>query len=130
MVLAYSCDQQNIDLVKYLICNSDEYKNDLFALQWAVAKENAQIVELLLAYMEKYDGAFCSAASTGQVEILQLLIDNGIEKLDEGAERAVYWAAEKYKWAAVELLFNNNIGSKENLGEEYFIKYNEWKSKR
>ncbi len=129
MVLAYSSNNEDLELVKYLIKESSEYKKETSALQWAAAKGNLPIVELLLVYFNDFNGVFCSAASTGQLEILQFLIDNGIEELDSGAERAVYWAAEKYKWYAVDLLLNNKIGEMSNLGDQFTKKYKDWKEK-
>lgn len=128
MVLAYSSDAQDIELVKYLIENSEEYKNETSALQWCAAKGNILIMELLLGYFNEFDGIFCSAASKGKVELLKFLIDNDLQSYDTGAERAVYWAAERNRWDAVELLLNNDIGTTENLGK-YVSKFIEWKEK-
>lgn len=129
MVLAYSCDNQNLELVKYLIEASDEYKGETSALQWAAAKGNLQIMEVLLGYFDEFDGIFCSAASTGKVEVLQFLIDNDLQNLDKGSERAIYWAAERGKWNAVELLLENNIGTFDNLGADYTSKLIGWREK-
>lgn len=129
MVLAYSCNAQNLELVKYLIKASDEYKNETSALQWTAAKGNLPIMELLLGYFDDFNGIFCSAASTGKVELLQFLIDNDLHNLDNGSERAVYWAGERNKWNAVELLLENNIGTLDNLGTGYTAKLISWREK-
>lgn len=129
MVLAYTCDAQALELVKYLIGKSDEYKNETSALQWTAAKGNLPIMELLLGYFDEFNGIFCSAASTGQVELLQFLIDNDLQDLDSGVERAVYWAGERSKWNAVELLLENNIGTLENLGTDYSAKLIDWRER-
>ncbi|WP_028283573.1 MULTISPECIES: ankyrin repeat domain-containing protein [Flavobacteriaceae] len=129
MVLAYTCDAQDLELVKYLIGKSAEYKNETSALQWTAAKGNLPIMELLLGYFNEFNGIFCSAASTGQVTLLQFLIDNDLHNLDSGAERAVYWAGEKGKWNAVELLLENNIGTLDNLGADYSAKLIDWREK-
>lgn len=129
MVLAYTCDTEDLELVKYLIEKSDEYKKETSALQWTAAKGNLKIMELLLGYFNEFNGIFCSAASTGKVELIQFLIDNDLQDFDSGAERAVYWAGERNKWNAVELLLKNNIGNLDNLGADYTAKFTEWKEK-
>ncbi|WP_299007378.1 ankyrin repeat domain-containing protein [uncultured Tenacibaculum sp.] len=129
MLLAYTCDAEDLNLVKYLINNSDEYKNETSAIQWTASKGNIEIMELILGYFEDFNGIFCSAASTGKIELLQFLIDNDIQDYDNGSERAVYWAAEKNKWSTVKLLLENNIGTIDRLGEKYTNKYISWKEK-
>lgn len=129
MVLAYTCDNQDLDLVKYLIENH-EYKKEHSALSWAAATGNMEIIELLLGYFDEFDGVFCSAAQSGQVNVLNFLIDNGIQDLDSGSERAPYWAAEKNKWNVVELLLSNGIGSLENLGENYTEMFLSWRENK
>ena len=129
MVLAYTCDAQDLELVKYLITKSDAYKNETSALQWTAAKGNIPIMELLLGYFNEFNGIFCSAASTGQIELIQFLIDNNLQDFDSGAERAVFWAGERSKWNAVELLLKNNIGTLDNLGADYTAKLIDWREK-
>jgi ankyrin repeat protein len=89
IVLAYTCEHGNYKLAKLLIDSSDAYKKDHMAIQWAAAKGNLKLVELLLGYMDDFNGLFCRTASTGQNEVIQFLIDNEIQNHDDGASRAV-----------------------------------------
>ncbi|SEC66425.1 Ankyrin repeat-containing protein [Tenacibaculum sp. MAR_2009_124] len=127
-VLAYCCHNGDYDTVKYLIERSDEYKVDHSSLQWAASKGDQLIVEMLLAYINDLSGLFCSAAQSGNVNLMQFLIDNDLQNLDHSAERAVYWGAEKNKWNCVDILLNNEIGTLDNLGS-YKDKYFDWKQK-
>ena len=130
LVLAYAAHLQDKELIKYLIAQSDEYKKDKTALQWVAINGNLEIAEMLLTYVNQYGGVFSGAAEAGQIMLLQFLIDNSIQDLDSGAERSPYWAAEKGKWNAVELLLENGIGDIEGLGGEYKERYLNWKNKK
>ena len=129
-VLAYAAHHQDKPLVKYLISQSDDYKNDSAALSWAAMKEDVEIFESLLVYVSNFGGVFCRAAEAGNVALIEILINNGIQDLDKGSIRAPYWAAEKSKWAAVYLLLSNNIGDIDNLGDLNRERYLEWKNKK
>jgi len=128
LVLAYAAAAQDKDLVKYLLSQSDEYKKDDTALTWVAMNGNLEIAEMLLAYLDSFDGVFCRAAEAGRIPFLEFLIDNSIQDLDSGAERSPYWAACKNKWSTVEMLLNNNIGDIESLGEKYKEMYLNWKN--
>lgn len=92
-------------------------------------KSNIEIFEILLVYVSNFGGVFCRAAEAGSLDLLEILINNGIQDMDKGSKSAPYWAAEKSKWAAVDLLLNNNIGDIDNLGDLYKERYLDWKNK-
>lgn len=127
-VLAHASYNRDIDLVKYLI-KFDEYKEDLGAIAWAAGR-SYEITELMLGFLDNFDGAFCHAAASGDIKTLNLLIDNGIQNFDKSSKRSSFWAAERSKWSAVELILDNGIGSVENLGENYAKMFELWKKDR
>lgn len=127
-VLANACYNRDIDLIKYLIQNQ-EYKNDVGAIAWAAGR-SFEATELLLSFLDDFDGAFCHAAGAGEIKTINLLIDNGIQDFDRSAERSPFWAAERSKWQIVELLLDNEIGTIQNLGVKYTNALELWKKDR
>lgn len=127
-LLAFACINENFDLLRYLIKNSNAYKNDKAAISWAASTGNVNIVEYLMGYVNNYGGVFCRAAEKGHINILKFLIDNDIQELDCVSNQSIFWAAEKNQWDSVKLLIDNNIGASKDLGK-YLSVYDLWLGK-
>jgi hypothetical protein len=129
-VLANACHKGDIELVKYLINASDEYKNDTSALEWSITKGNIEIVELMLCFVDNFDWSYCRASSKGHIHILNLLTDNNIYEYDGAVDKAIFWAAQRNKWSAVHFLIENNLGDINYLFDNMIAMYKSWLNDR
>lgn len=126
-VLAYSIHNDNLELAKYLIQRSDEYKNDTASVQWAAANGKIEAIELLLPYIKDLRWIYCNAAKHGHLDLIRYLNDNSIYNLDTAMNLVLNWAAHGGKWQVISLLVEEKIVDYKTLSDSEQIKYEQWK---
>ncbi|MEQ8624618.1 MAG: ankyrin repeat domain-containing protein [Vicingaceae bacterium] len=128
-VLEYAANNNQLAVVEYLIRNSDVYKENNRALQWAAMKGHKVVFEILLTYLENLNGALVSASQNGRIEIVQLLIDNELAENDLSNKTVLYRTAKNGHWRVLDLLIRNNLGDYSTLDKKLLEKYETWKLK-
>jgi ankyrin repeat protein len=126
-ILAYSIHNNNLELTKYLINRSDEYKNDSTSVQWAAANGKIEAIKLLLPFINDLRWVYCNAAKHGHVDLIHYLNDNSIYNHDSAMNLVLNWAANGRKWNAIKVLVEENIVDFETLSETQRLKYEQWK---
>jgi ankyrin repeat protein len=129
LTLAYAVHNEDLDLVRYLVSISEEYKKDSASIQWAAAKGNKVAVELLLPYVNDLRWVYCNAAKFGHIDLIRYLNDNNIYEHDSALNLTLNWAAQSKNWEIIDLLLSEGIVEKSTLSERLIPNYDEWKSR-
>jgi hypothetical protein len=122
-ILAWTASANQQKSLEILIQDGDYYKNDNTAIQWASSNSSQEIIELLLNYCSNFSYLFLGAVKKRRYELVQFLLDNGLDQYDQYFEKSVKTAIHLSDKRMADLLIKNSSIKFNDLSEKVRIDY-------